>query len=149
MQRPRIVFSIYLGLAVLSTPNAMALATSISSGILIPRGGIEIGAAKFTDPLLVNGWGLAYGPGGPFWVSDQGSGWSTLYDGHGVKKGLEVLIPSATGAGPGQPTGIVFNGIDRFSVGGMELVLPVRNLRWNHQRLGSSDQSQRCDHRSE
>jgi uncharacterized protein (TIGR03118 family) len=113
MQRPRIVFSIYLGLAVLLTSN-VALAQyqfrNLDSN--------QIGAAKFTDPLLVNGWGLAYGPGGPFWVSDQGSGWSTLYDGHGVKKGLEVLIPSATGAGPGQPTGIVFNGSTDFQLGG-------------------------------
>ena len=36
------------------------------------------GKAKHTDPLLVNGWGLAYGPGNPFWVSDAGNGWSTL-----------------------------------------------------------------------
>jgi hypothetical protein len=35
------------------------------------------------DPLQVNGWGLAYGSGGPFWVSDQGSGWSTIYNGQG------------------------------------------------------------------
>lgn len=69
----------------------------------------QIGAARHIDPLQVNGWGLAYGPGGPFWVSDEASGWSTIYDGQGVKQGLEVLIPSA-GAGPGSPTGIVFNG---------------------------------------
>ena len=65
--------------------------------------------APTTDPLIVNAWGLAYGPGGPFWVSDEGSGWSTLYAGNGAKIPLNVLIPSA-GAGPGSPTGIVFNG---------------------------------------
>lgn len=69
----------------------------------------QVHAAAHDDPLMVNGWGLVYGTGGPFWISDQGSGWSTLYTGAGVEKGLKVLIPSATGAGPGQPTGIVIN----------------------------------------
>jgi len=66
----------------------------------------------------VNAWGLAYGPGGPFWISDAGSGWSTLYTGSGVKEGLQVVVPSASGAGPGSPTGIVFNGSSDFQVGG-------------------------------
>jgi uncharacterized protein (TIGR03118 family) len=66
--------------------------------------------AKTTDPLLVNGWGLAHGPGSPWWVSDNNSGWSTLYDGNGTKVPLDVLIPTAGGDGPGSPTGIVFNG---------------------------------------
>jgi uncharacterized protein (TIGR03118 family) len=77
----------------------------------------QVGQAKHTDPLLVNGWGLAYGPTGPFWVSDEGSGWSTLYNGEGVKQGLEVLVPSA-GSGTGSPTGIVFNASQDFQVQG-------------------------------
>jgi len=76
------------------------------------------GGANHVDPLLVNPWGLAYGPGGPFWVSDNGSGWSTLYNGAGVKQGLEVVIPTAGGDGPGSPTGIVFNGSQQFQVQG-------------------------------
>lgn len=76
------------------------------------------GAAKHTDPLLVNAWGLAYGPGGPFWVSDAGSGYSTLYNGGGVKQGLVVAIPAAGGSGQGSPTGIVFNGSNDFQVSG-------------------------------
>jgi uncharacterized protein (TIGR03118 family) len=76
----------------------------------------QVNAANHIDPLLVNGWGLAYGPGGPFWVSDNLSGWSTIYDGHGAKKSLVVLIPTAGGNGPGTPTGIVFNGSTEFQV---------------------------------
>jgi uncharacterized protein (TIGR03118 family) len=75
----------------------------------------QVKAANHVDPLLVNGWGLAYGPGGPFWVSDNLSGWSTIYDGHGAKKSLVVLIPTAVGY-PGTPTGIVFNGSEEFQV---------------------------------
>jgi uncharacterized protein (TIGR03118 family) len=61
------------------------------------------------DPLLVNGWGLAYLPGGAFWVNDEGSGWSTLYDGSGNPQSLQVIIPSANGQAAGSPTGIAAN----------------------------------------
>jgi hypothetical protein len=75
----------------------------------------QVKAANHVDPLLVNGWGLAYGPGGPFWFSDNLRGWSIIYDGHGAKKSLVVLIPTAVGY-PGTPTGIVFNGSQEFQV---------------------------------
>jgi uncharacterized protein (TIGR03118 family) len=74
--------------------------------------------AHFADPLLVNAWGLAYGTGSPFWISDNGSGWSTLYNGNGVKQSLQVVVPSASGQGAGSPTGIVFNGSSDFQVQG-------------------------------
>src|ERR1700686_1576729 len=78
----------------------------------------QVGAARHDDPLSVNAWGLVYAPGSPFWISDEGSGWSTLYDAQGNKKSLIVSIPSASGAGPGAPTGIVFNGSGEFQVEG-------------------------------
>jgi uncharacterized protein (TIGR03118 family) len=70
----------------------------------------QVGQAHHDDPLVVNAWGLVHPPGGPFWISDNNSGWSTLYNAAGVKQALEVEIPTASGAGPGSPTGIVFNG---------------------------------------
>lgn len=84
--------------------------------------------ATHIDPLQVNGWGLVYGPGGPFWVSDNGSGWSTLYDGAGVEKGLKVEIGTATGGGVGSPTGIVFNGTSDFKVNGQSSVFIFATL---------------------
>jgi uncharacterized protein (TIGR03118 family) len=78
----------------------------------------QVGLARHTDPLMVNAWGLVHSAGGPFWISDAGSGWSTLYDGQGVAKSLQVVVPSETGAGPGSPTGIVFNGTGEFPVQG-------------------------------
>ncbi len=74
--------------------------------------------AKTTDPLIVNAWGLTYGPGGPFWISDNGSGWSTLYSNTGAKVPLDVFIPTAGGDGPGTPTGIAFNGSQDFKIKG-------------------------------
>jgi len=76
------------------------------------------GLAKVTDPLLANAWGLSYGPGGPFWISDNTSGWSTLYTSTGAKVPLDVLIPTAGGDGPGSPTGTVFNGSSDFKIKG-------------------------------
>ena len=113
MQRRKIAFSICLGLAVMLVSSA-ALAQYQRTNLVSN----QFGTARHTDPLMVNAWGLAYGPGGPIWISDAGSGWSTIYDGLGVAKSLRVLVPSATGAGPGSPTGIVFNGSSDFQVQG-------------------------------
>jgi len=41
------------------------------------------GVARFTDPNLVNPWGLVSSSTSPFWVSDNGSGLSTLYNAKG------------------------------------------------------------------
>jgi uncharacterized protein (TIGR03118 family) len=76
----------------------------------------QSGKARHTDPLLVNAWGLAYAPGAAFWISDAGSGWSTLYDGVGNPQSLQVTVPSASGSGPGSPTGIVYNGSQEFKI---------------------------------
>jgi uncharacterized protein (TIGR03118 family) len=63
-----------------------------------------------TDSDLVNGWGLTRSGGSPFWVSDQVTGKSTLYNGAGQKLGLVVTIPPAPGSTAiGSPTGDVFN----------------------------------------
>ncbi len=63
-----------------------------------------------TDPNLVNGWGLTSSSSSPFWVSDNVTGLSTLYNGAGQKVPLVVTIPPApNGAATGTPTGDVFN----------------------------------------
>jgi uncharacterized protein (TIGR03118 family) len=74
------------------------------------------GKAKHQDTLLKNAWGLAYAPGGAFWVSDEATGWSTLYDGKGNKQSLEVVIPPASGIYGGTPTGMVYNGSSEFKI---------------------------------
>lgn len=74
----------------------------------------QTGVAAHMDTQLVNPWGIAFFPGAPFWVSDNNSGVSTLYDGNGVKQGLVVTIPPASGTGSGTPTGIVANSTIKF-----------------------------------
>src|SRR5260370_38500547 len=65
------------------------------------------GMAKTTDPDLANPWGVSFSDASPFWVSDNGTGLVTLYNGAGVKQGLVVTVPPP---GDAAPTGQVFNG---------------------------------------
>src|SRR4029077_19996710 len=70
------------------------------------------GVAPNTDPHLVNAWGLVALPTSPWWVSDNGTGFSTLYNGAGQQIQLFVTIPPAPGSPAGTlgtPTGIVGN----------------------------------------
>jgi uncharacterized protein (TIGR03118 family) len=78
------------------------------------------------DANLRNGWGVMFNPTGPVWVSDNGTGKSTLYDGNGVPfppvpappipSPLVVTIPPAPGNDAGSPTGIAFNASNDFVV---------------------------------
>jgi uncharacterized protein (TIGR03118 family) len=78
----------------------------------------QVHHAPTIDPLLANAWGLARSATSPWWISDNDTGWSTLYSATGTQVALRVVIPTA-GNGPveatglngfGTPTGIVANG---------------------------------------
>jgi uncharacterized protein (TIGR03118 family) len=77
--------------------------------------------ALHTDPDLVNPWGISHSPTSPFWVSDNGTGVSTLYNPAtpDIKLSLVVTIPPPAGSAAGttsKPTGQVFNGGTDFVV---------------------------------
>src|SRR5947199_4163041 len=75
------------------------------------------GLAAHVDPNLVNPWGMAASSGGTIWVSDNGTGVSTLYKQDGTARPLVVTIPtSARNKDGGNPTGIVFNDTQFFKV---------------------------------
>ena len=95
------------------------------------------GHAAAQDPVLQNAWGIAFSPAGsPFWINDNATGCSTLYDGTGAKiTALQVSIPlpgnvvPATSCqpkdpnkppnpSPAAPTGIVWNPSASFLVPG-------------------------------
>jgi len=99
--------------------RALALAAGIGLliGIAVPAAARNINADNLyglhilqsdqgtpPDTDLVNGWGIVASPTSPWWVSDNGTSKSTLYNGNtGAKLGLVVKVP-------GPPTGVVFNG---------------------------------------
>lgn len=74
---------------------------------------------SFNDSNLVNPWGMSIAPTGPWWISDEGTGVSTLYSGTGQPQSLVVTIPPASGTGKGTPTGTVYNGTSNFLIHGI------------------------------
>ncbi|MBV8119184.1 MAG: TIGR03118 family protein [Alphaproteobacteria bacterium] len=89
------------------------------------------------DPVLQNSWGVAFSPAGsPFWIADNDTGCSTLYDGTGEKQKLQVSIPlpgnvippnsckhfdftiTPSPPAPAAPTGIIWNASSAFPVPG-------------------------------
>src|SRR5262245_64524196 len=84
-------------------PSANVLQTNLVSDLP--------GVAQTLDPDLVNPWGISESSGSAFWISDNGSNLSTLYNTAGTKQGLIVSIPSPghPGTATGTPTGTVFN----------------------------------------
>ncbi len=82
---------------------------SIGAYEVYPLVSDQQGMAPAVDADLVNGWGLAAGPTTFWWVADNGTDKSTLYDGDGQRQSLVVDVPAA-------PTGIVYNGGAAFIV---------------------------------
>jgi uncharacterized protein (TIGR03118 family) len=73
------------------------------------------GVAPTTDANLQNSWGLARSAGSPWWVADNGTGKTTVYNGAGV---LQAINGDPFKGVPGAPTGAVFSGISgQFQVG--------------------------------
>jgi uncharacterized protein (TIGR03118 family) len=105
-----------LGAGLMSLPPAAAQATDAFQVTNLVSDGFV--PAAHIDPALINPWGISYGPTGPFWVSDNNSGVSTLYNTSGTKLGLTVGIPAPGGAPGGTSTGQVFNGSGGFAVSG-------------------------------
>src|SRR5919198_1979549 len=101
-------------------PAALALATAaallvVGAAPAAPPGGsftVTPLVTDATDSHLVNAWGLVAGPATPWWVADNGTDRSTVYDttsGTSATKRLDVSVPGA-------PTGAVFNGTSSFVV---------------------------------
>jgi len=63
--------------------------------------------AANTDAKLVNPWGIAFIPGSPFWISDNNSGFTTLYNQTGALNGYFTVPPPNGSSNTATPTGIV------------------------------------------
>src|SRR6266496_5315152 len=114
----RIAIALMLAVFSLTVATLPAQATSITFKQVNLVSDVP-GLALHTDPDLVNPWGISHSATSPFWVSDNGTGVSTLYNGAGTKLALIVTIPPPEGSAPGTtatPTGQVFNGTADFVV---------------------------------
>ena len=72
------------------------------------------------DANLVNPWGMSRSSGSPWWISDNGTWLSTLYDSTGLPKSLVVSIPAPDGQPGGTPSGTVYNYTGAFEVGPLQ-----------------------------
>jgi len=102
----RAVAVLLLVLAAVPAVFAAEPGNSYARRDLVSDGGVP---AEHSDPDLVNGWGMAASPAGPWWVSAADSGKSLLYNRNGAKNDLVVAVPGA-------PTGTVFNGGPGFVI---------------------------------
>jgi uncharacterized protein (TIGR03118 family) len=98
-----------LAVALVALPMSAGAANSQPYVVhrLVSNGGVP---AAHTDAQLENGWGLAARPTSPWWVADNGTNVSTLYDSNGNKQSLVVTVDGA-------PTGEVANLTSGFVVG--------------------------------
>ena len=71
--------------------------------------------ADHTDSNVVNAWGLVAGPTTPWWIADNGTGKTTLFNIATNAIQATFTVPGAGGA-QGNPTGVVFNGGTGFVV---------------------------------
>jgi len=71
--------------------------------------------AQIQDPNLINPWGVAFGPTGPFWVNNNHTGTATIYNVDSMTDATTAAPLVVTIAPPAgtditaSPTGIVFN----------------------------------------
>ena len=80
--------------------------------------------AEHRDTNLVNPWGISFSPTGPFWVSDNGTGLVTAYDGNGQPAPaagpiIVTIPPPGGGSPPSAPTGQVYNATSGFLLDGV------------------------------
>src|SRR5260370_24838680 len=155
--RPRLLALVLtIGMLLLTLPATATAATRQTGAAFYQQTNLVSdisGLAAFTDRHLVNPWGISFSSTSPFWVSDNVTGVSTLYNGKGQSfppppaSPLVVTIPPASGSGQGTPTGTVFNGTTGFVITQGTSSAPARFLfdtldgtlsGWNPAVNGSS-----------
>jgi uncharacterized protein (TIGR03118 family) len=100
---------VMLALLTLGAGTSGARPSKLMGYTVTPLVSDQKGVAMHRDKDLVNSWGLSASPTSPWWVANNGSQTSTLYQGDGTKVPLTVRVA-------GDPTGTVYNGSGDFTV---------------------------------
>ncbi len=107
---------------------AVALLAAAAAAVFAAHGSssstayvVERLASDRGNSALVNPFGLAASPTGPWWTANEARDTSSLYSGDGRRQSLTVAVP-------GGPTGIAYNGGDGFVVSGGGVSAPARFL---------------------
>jgi uncharacterized protein (TIGR03118 family) len=115
MKRPLLTIAAAVCLsALIATAVAAAARTSNANAYVVHNlVADQAGKADHTDPALVNAWGLTSLAGSPWWVADNGSDKTTVYDaaGNGFPSAGPIVVGVASA-----PTGAVANAGSGFVV---------------------------------
>jgi uncharacterized protein (TIGR03118 family) len=106
-------------LGALAIVVVVLVAAASASGARLDRFTKQALVTERADGQLVNAWGLAASPDGPWWGANEGRSTSPPYSSEGQKQALTVAVP-------GGPTGVVFNGGPGFVVQGNGVAAPAR-----------------------
>jgi uncharacterized protein (TIGR03118 family) len=124
LKRSRISIAIAALLVAIFTASAFAAgARSTSENVFVAHNLVsdEAGVADHVDPNLVNAWGLTSLPTSPWWVADNETNVSTLYQADGTILSRVVEVPNA-------PTGDAANPGTNFVIHEGAASAPARFL---------------------
>lgn len=113
-EQSKLARSLVVGLRIAAAASCLSMLTPLAQAQyqrtdLVSN---QAGVTPVQDQHLVNGWGLVSLANTPFWVSDNGTGFSTLYTAAGTQVPLVVAVPpapSSPSGSLGMPTGVVGN----------------------------------------
>ena len=122
------VFSCCLALLVLMTTHPVLAQTRSAyrtTGLAADRPG-----ANHTSPTLLNPWGIAFLPGGNFFIAENASGRVDSYDADGnLLAGVTIPAPQESSAPFSNPTGIVAipDSVPAFGSSGFQFLVAADN----------------------
>ena len=104
--------------------GGVSAAMGFTDTALVSNSSTVVATAHTMDANLQNPWGVAFAPGGPFWISDAHSNVTTLYTGIGTNEtqgitgssSVGIAIPASAAGVPASPTGQVYNGNGGFLI---------------------------------
>src|SRR3954470_2869359 len=94
--------------ALLAVAAALAAPPGKNHYVVTPLASDVPGLAPATDANLKNTWGLARGDTTPWWIANNGTASTSVYNGAGTRVDIGGLPAQGV---PGDPTGAVFSGI--------------------------------------
>lgn len=106
MRRLALFFVGLVLMTVVLSPSVFAQANSYAQKNLVTD---PSGSGPVKDSNLLNPWGICVIPGDPFWIADNNSGVTSLYDKNGTILGNFPVAPPNGSSNPATPTGCVGN----------------------------------------
>lgn len=115
MRKALVCLAGLIGLGAVTGVTVQAQTNSYTQSNLVSD---TTGLAPNTDANLLNPWGICFLPELPFWISDNNSGFTTLYTKTGALQGTFTIAPPHGSSNPAAPTGCAGNSTNGFPAGG-------------------------------